>query len=40
VLDPNWSLVWPPDADSAAWFEAVKRPGEDAQEADPWLTKR
>jgi uncharacterized protein len=37
VLDPTWSLVWPPDDDNASWFEAVKRPGEDAQEADPWM---
>jgi uncharacterized protein len=39
VLDPTWSLVWPPDGDSASWFETVKRPGEDAQEADPWLAR-
>ncbi|MBA2593790.1 MAG: GNAT family N-acetyltransferase [Gammaproteobacteria bacterium] len=37
VLDPTWSLVWPPDDDSRAWFEQVKHPGEDAQEAAPWL---
>jgi len=37
VLDPTWSLVWPPDDESRAWFEQVKHPGEDAREASPWL---
>jgi uncharacterized protein len=37
VLDPTWSLVWPPDDDSRAWFEQVKHAGEDAREASPWL---
>lgn len=37
VLDPNWSLVWPPDEDNRAWFEHVKHPGQDAHEANRWV---
>jgi uncharacterized protein len=37
VVDPTWSLVWPPDDDNRAWFEQVKHPGEDSREASRWL---
>jgi uncharacterized protein len=37
VLDPTWSVVWPPTDDNRAWFEQVRHPGEDALEAAPWL---
>lgn len=40
VLDPTWSLVWPPDDDNRAWFEQVKHPGEDSQEATRWLPEK
>lgn len=37
VLDPTWSVVWPPDDENRAWFERVRHPGPDAQEAARWL---
>lgn len=37
VLDPTWSVIWPPDDDNRTWFEQVKHPGEDSREATRWL---
>jgi hypothetical protein len=37
VLEPLWSVVWPPDDQDAAWFEACKQAGEDAREAQRYL---
>ena len=37
TLNTTWSVVWPPDDHEATWFASAQRPGQDAQEAAPWL---
>lgn len=37
ALEPTFAVIWPPDAESASWFESERRPTEDLVEAQPWL---
>jgi uncharacterized protein len=37
VLEPSWSVVWPPGDGHRAWFEACREPGQDARDAQPYL---
>jgi len=36
VLEPNWSLVWPPNGDHGRWFARRRHASEEALEAARW----